>query len=95
MQVGIYSLEKVVFHGQAREVNCRTRSGDITILDHHQPLISVLAKGAMKVIDENGTEHYFPVISGFLEVNSKDEVKILVEEDAEAIAVARANGAGA
>ena len=80
MQIGIYSLEKVLFQGVAREVNCRTRSGEITILDHHEPLISLLARGTVKVIDENGQASFFPVASGFLEINSHDEVKILVEE---------------
>jgi F-type H+-transporting ATPase subunit epsilon len=80
MQLGIYSLEKVLFRGLAREVNCNTRSGEITILDHHEPLISLLAQGTMKIIDDVGTEHFFPVASGFLEVNSHDHVKILVEE---------------
>jgi F0F1-type ATP synthase epsilon subunit len=80
MQLGIYSLEKVLFHGAAREVNCRTRSGDITILDHHEPLISLLSRGVMKVVDENGSEIFFPIKSGFLEVSAHDEIKILVEE---------------
>ena len=80
MQLGIYSLEKVLYNGAAREVNCRTRSGEITILDHHEPLITILDKGVMKVVDENDTEHYFPVASGFLEMNSHNEAKILVEE---------------
>jgi F-type H+-transporting ATPase subunit epsilon len=80
MQLGIYSLEKVLYHGEAREVNCRTKSGEITILDHHEPLISILAPGTVKVIDENKKEWYIPVTSGFLEVNSKNEAKLLVEE---------------
>jgi F-type H+-transporting ATPase subunit epsilon len=82
MQLGVYSLEKVLFQGAAREVNCRTRSGEITILDHHEPLISLLDEGTMKVIDESGNELFFPVASGFLEINARDEVKILVEEAA-------------
>lgn len=80
MQLGIYSLEKVLYHGDAVEVNCRTRSGEITILDHHAPLISMLAPGVVKVIDGNRKEHYVPVASGFLEVNSRNEAKLLVEE---------------
>lgn len=83
MTLGIYSLEKVLFHGAAREVNCKTKMGEITILDHHRPLISILTQGTMKVVDESGGEHYFPVASGFLEVDQRNQVKILVEEPAE------------
>lgn len=80
MQLGIYSLEKVLYHDAAREVNCNTQSGEITILDHHEPLISILAKGVMKVVNESGKDIYFPVESGFLEVNAHGQVKILVEQ---------------
>jgi len=80
MQLGVYSLEKVLYHGDAVEVNCRTRSGEITILDHHEPLISILEKGVVKIIDSEHKEHFVPVNSGFLEVSSRNELKLLVEE---------------
>ena len=88
MQVSVYSLEKVLFHAAAREVNCVTKSGEITILDHHHPLISILAKGTMKVVAEDGQEFYFPVNSGFLEVGVRNKVKILIEEQVKTTGVA-------
>jgi len=81
MQLGIYSLEKVLFRGEASAVNCPTESGEITILDHHRPLISILKKGIIKVTDEKNEEHYVPVLSGFLEVRDSGQVKFLVQED--------------
>ena len=81
MNVGVYSLQKVLFQGEAREVNCNTKMGEITILNHHEALITILEKGTMKIVDENGKEHYIPVSSGFLEINSKNQAKILVEEE--------------
>ena len=81
MTVGVYSLQKVLFQGEAREINCNTKLGEITILNHHEPLISILEKGTMKIVDENNKEWYIPVSSGFLEVNSRNQAKILVEED--------------
>ena len=81
MTVGVYSLQKVLFSGEAREVNCRTKMGEITILNHHEPLISILDRGTMKIVDENGKEWYIPVSSGFLEVNSRNQAKFLVEEE--------------
>jgi len=79
MQLGVYSLEKVLFQGEASEVNCNTRMGEITILDGHEPLISVLAEGTMKIVDENRKDHYIRANSGFLEVNAKNQTKILVD----------------
>ncbi len=80
MKLGVYSLQKVLFQGDASEVNCKTRMGEITILDHHRPLISLLAPGTMKIIDNARKEHYIPVNSGFLEVRSGNEARFLVEE---------------
>ncbi len=80
MTLGVYSLEKVLYRGEAVSVNCATAMGEITILDHHQQMISILKKGVMKIVDNNGKEHYINVSSGFLEVGSGNEIKILIEE---------------
>jgi F0F1-type ATP synthase epsilon subunit len=80
MTLGVYSLQKVLFQGEAAEVNCRTKMGEITILEHHEPLISILDKGSIKIVDQNKKEWYIPVSSGFLEIRSGNQAKILVEE---------------
>ena len=79
MQVSIYSLKKVLFDGDAESVNCQTESGEITILDHHRPLISMLKAGTVKILDKQKKEHYIPVSSGFLEVGSGNRTKLIVE----------------
>lgn len=79
MHLGIYSLKKILFQGEAQSVNCKTKSGEITILDDHEPLISVLKRGIVKIVDAAAKEHYIPVSSGFLEVRLND-VKFIVEE---------------
>jgi F-type H+-transporting ATPase subunit epsilon len=81
MKLGVYSLQKVLFQGDAKSVNCNTRVGEITILDHHEPLISILEKGTMTIVDKEGKEVFIPVASGFLEVDSNSQAKILVEEE--------------
>ena len=82
MYIGVYSLQKVLYQGDIESVNCQTMTGEITILNHHRPLISILKKGVMKIIDVNKKEWYIPVSSGFLEVRSGDEAKFLIEEEA-------------
>lgn len=81
MKLGVYSLQKVLFQGDATSVNCNTRSGEITILDHHEPLISILEKGTMTIVDVKGKEVYIPITSGFLEIDSVSHAKIMVEEE--------------
>jgi F0F1-type ATP synthase epsilon subunit len=81
MKLGVYSLQKVLFQGDATSVNCNTRMGEVTILDNHEALISIVEKGTMKIVDGDRKEWYIPVSSGFLEVDSDSQVKILVETE--------------
>ena len=80
MNVGIYSLQGTLFEGAATLINCKTFRGEITILDHHRPLISVLKQGIVKIIDKDKKEHFLPVSSGFLEATAENKVKLIVEE---------------
>jgi len=80
MKLGVYSLQKVLYQGDAELVNCQTAIGEITILDHHRPIISILKRGVMKIVDQEKKEHYIPVDSGFLEVRAGNEARFLVEE---------------
>lgn len=80
MKLAVYSLKKVLFEGDADSVNLKTVDGEITVLDHHRPLVTVLAAGTLKIVDAAGKEHYIPVASGFLEVNDRNQAKLLVEE---------------
>jgi len=79
MKIGVYSLQKVLFQGDAKSVNCPTTSGEITILEHHRPLISILKQGIMKIVDDAGKEHYILITSGLVEVRSGEEARFLVE----------------
>jgi F0F1-type ATP synthase epsilon subunit len=81
MHLGVYSLEKNFYHDEARSVNCKTTMGEITILNNHQPLISVLAKGVIKIIDEQNKEHYIDAESGFLTVLEGNNVRILIDSN--------------
>jgi F-type H+-transporting ATPase subunit epsilon len=79
MQVSIYSLKGTAFEGQAESVTCKTTSGEITILNNHHPLITVLAPGVITIVDKNKEKGYFNVSSGFVEVQG-DHTSIIVEE---------------
>lgn len=82
MYVGVYSLKKSLFDGEASSVNCKTILGEITILDNHRPLISVLEKGVVTIIDKENRDHYIPISSGFLEVTYGNQAKLIVTEAA-------------
>jgi len=80
MKLSIYSLKKILFQGEASLLNCKTATGEITVLNNHETFITVLASGIIKVVDNNKKENYFPVKSGFLEVKPNNEVRCIVEE---------------
>lgn len=80
MKLSIYSLKNVLFQGNASSLNCQTVMGEITVLDNHETLITVLASGIIKIIDENKKEQFFPIKSGFLEVKPGNEVRCIIEQ---------------
>lgn len=79
MRVAVHSLQKTFFGGEAVSVNCRTEAGEITVLDGHAPLISVLRPGAITIIDKDGKSHYVDGSGGFLEVGSKNRVTLIIQ----------------
>lgn len=80
MKVSVRSLrEGVLFDGDAISVNAKTTIGEITILDGHRPLISVLKKGILVLKDIHHTEHRFSVVSGFLEVGGANTAMLLLD----------------
>jgi F0F1-type ATP synthase epsilon subunit len=79
MKLSVYSLKNILFQGEAQLLNCKTAMGEITVLDHHETLITVLSAGVVKVVDKAGKENFFEIKSGFLEVKPDNEVRAIVE----------------
>ena len=80
MKLSVYSIKNVLFQGEASALNCKTEMGEITILDHHETLITVLSAGPMKITDKSGKDNFFDIKSGFLEVKPGNEVRCIVEQ---------------
>ena len=79
MKLTILSLKGVQYDGQAAGLNVKTSSGEITVLDHHQPLVSVLAKGEAKIIKTDGGREKIHINSGFLEMGPKNDLSVLID----------------
>lgn len=79
MRLLVYSLKNTLFEGEAESLNCQTAVGEITVLDNHEPLISVLRQSVLKIIDKNKKEHFIEIKGGFLEVRSNSQVRCLVD----------------
>lgn len=68
IQVDIVSAEGEIFSGQARAVFAPASQGDVGIWPRHAPLLSLLKAGEVRVQMPDGTEQFFFVGGGAIEV---------------------------
>ena len=79
MRLKIISLKGVQFDGEVLGLNAKTTSGEITVLDHHRPLITVLESGSGVLIKKDGSREKIKINSGFLEVDRKNNLTVLAD----------------
>jgi len=89
----VITAERVVFSDEVDVVVAWGIEGQLGILPHHAPLMTMLRPGDL-LIRKGGEEHHLAVSGGFLEVRP-DKVIILADacERAEEIDIARAEAA--
>lgn len=74
----IATPEKIVYENDVLQVSIPTSTGEITVLPHHSPLVSIVQAGELKIVDGNG-EQILAVAGGFLEVKANNEIIILAD----------------
>lgn len=79
LQVELVAADRVVWSGEAARVLARTAEGDLGILAHHAPLLSLLVPGVVEIEEASGTIVYAAVGDGFLSV-ADNRVSILSED---------------
>ena len=89
----VVSVERSLFEGDVDFIVASGIDGELGILPHHAPLMTILKPGALK-IRQGGQEHLLFVGGGFLEV-LPDRVTVLadVAEHAEEISIEQAEQA--
>ena len=78
MIVDIITPDKVVFSGEVKSLKLPGINGSFEILDHHAPLISILGKGDVKLVDTKEKEQLISINGGVVEVKN-NVVKVLAE----------------
>ncbi|MDO8624205.1 MAG: F0F1 ATP synthase subunit epsilon [bacterium] len=78
LQLKIVSLREVVYNDYVDSVTLPTKSGEITVLPHHAPLISHLGKGTIHAKFE-GKDKAFPIDGGFMEVTGDSRLTVLLD----------------
>jgi len=93
IKLDIVTAERVVFSGDVNEVVAPGIEGQLGILPHHAPLMTILQAGEL-VAKREGQDEIMAISGGFLEVRP-DRVIILADaaERAEEIDMARAEAA--
>ncbi len=83
-----------VFQGDVDEIVLTTKEGEITILPHHIPLVSLLTIGHV-LVRSSGEENYFAIDGGIVDVRHDGSVVVLSQrgEDAREIDIERAERA--
>ncbi len=77
MKLKIFNLKGVAYEGEIISLNAKTMSGEITVLDHHRPLITILKKGELKIVSKTGERKNIPARGGFLEVRPGGEASVI------------------
>ena len=78
MQVTVISPEASVYNGEADAVTAPAYDGQVGILPHHAPFMTLLGSGTLTV-KHQGKEHRFTVQGGFLQVVS-NRVRVVAEQ---------------
>lgn len=67
LQLSIITPERTVWDGRVDQVTLQTTEGEITVLPHHIPLVSVLTAGELRM-KKGGEETPMAIAGGFVEV---------------------------
>jgi F-type H+-transporting ATPase subunit epsilon len=94
LSVSVVAVDRKVWSGSAKLVIAKTPEGEIGIMAGHEPLLSLLTNGVVRIRLADGSGVVIAVHGGFFAVDS-NEVRILAEaaELAEDIDVTRAKSA--
>ena len=74
----IATPERIVYKETVDSLTLPTKDGEITVLPHHIPLVSVLVPGVVTVRHGN-KEQYMAVSGGFIEVQPDNRVVVLAD----------------
>ena len=78
LQVELVAADRTVWSGQATRVIARTTEGDVGVLAHHAPLLSVLVHGVVEIHTDEDSDLVVAIDGGFLSV-ANNRVSILSE----------------
>ena len=92
--VSLVTPERILFEGEVEMVTMRSGGGDIAFLANHEPYVSTVEIGLVRIDLADGEKQRFAAHGGFVEVDEGTVVVLSgVAERADEIDVARAQRA--
>ena len=78
MKVVIAKVDEVLYGGEAHSLTVPGTAGEMTVLARHEPIITTLKSGEVRVKKTAGSEpQVFSIEGGVLEVNAQGATVIL------------------
>ncbi len=78
LSVDIVAPDRMLWEGQASFVTAPTVEGSIGLLPGHEPILSVLRAGVVKVVQVSGEDHLVDISGGFISFDH-DMITIVAE----------------
>ena len=78
MQLEIITPENKLFEGSVSSVQLPGSEGKFEMLNDHAPIISILTKGNIRVIDTNNKTELFKINNGVVEMQN-NKIIVLAE----------------
>ena len=79
MVLDILTPEKSIFSGEIKLVKVPGSSGSFEVMENHAPVISSLDKGELKITPKSGSDIFYEIEGGVIEVNNNKAI-VLVEK---------------
>ena len=78
LNVAVVAVDRKVWSGEAKSIVAKTPEGEIGILPGHEPVLSLLVNGVVRIETIDGQKVSIAVHGGFFSVDS-NQVKVLAE----------------
>ena len=79
LNVAVVSVDQNIWSGEAKSLIAKTTEGEIGILADHEPVLSLLVDGEVRLEDTTGQKVQIAISGGFLAVDHND-VRVLAED---------------
>lgn len=79
MKLSIYSIKQTVLETEAEKVTLPTVHGQITVLDHHLPLITLVNKGNVAYYTSQNQWQEIAFSGGIAEIRPGSELVLLAQ----------------